>query len=365
MKYFIICLVFLLMNSANAQWAEISETGLQLTEQTSEIIVEADGLSSETHAQTFKVTNESGRNFIALHTIKYLPDSSKVTVLSASTVNGSVETPVNLSTIQERSAGSAQQQALTGIKELVIPFTNLQIGSLVKYKFNLKKTKSILPGLYSASLLYGAEFPEMKGDVTIRSKNDINHVTFDPQKFLSVAETIEDGWTVVRVKLLKPIVRIPKDKNPLVSLQSLPQVQFTTMKSWSTFAQGIASKYEAVLADSNLPPMMQEIVSKAKLKQNDYDKIDIVTSELANQMTYSGNWSSVEQQFFPNTLKKIGSSKIGDCKDFATATVAMLRKLGIHADIALIHRSDPRNPYREVLSEPLNQTLPMPSLPLT
>jgi tetratricopeptide (TPR) repeat protein/transglutaminase-like putative cysteine protease len=362
MSKFIVLLSLLFLGGPSfGEWAEEKEVPVLLMDSSGEITVQADGTSEEVFEQTFKAVNEQGRNFLALQKIPFSPDTTKVKVLSASTKNDGVETAVDLKTIQERTSGS-DKQGLSGLKELVIPFTNLRNGSLVKYKFKMTHFKPLLPGWYTIRFVYGLEFPEMGGSVVVRSKNDIKHVTLDPDHFLEVKETIEKGWTVVRIKQLKPITRIPKDEAPLVDFRDIPQIQMTTGNSWQEYAATMSAKYEKILAEKNLPAAFKEIVKKAATKKDPVEKIDVVTSELASTMTYSGNWTSSEKFYVAKSLKDIGTQKIGDCKDFATATTAMLRNLGLTADVAFIYRGSSRDPYRFVLSQPLNQSLPMPFL---
>ncbi len=66
--------------------------------------VDSKGLATTTSEITMKVLNEKGRNLLVLKKIRFTPDASKITVLSASSVTDGVETPVDLKTIRNSRA---------------------------------------------------------------------------------------------------------------------------------------------------------------------------------------------------------------------------------------------------------------------
>jgi tetratricopeptide (TPR) repeat protein len=63
--------------------------------------------------------------------------------------------------------------------------------------------------------------------------------------------------------------------------------------------------------------------------------------------------------YFPKSLDKIANFKIGDCKDFSTATVAMLRALGLKADVALTYRKSHDRTISNIMSTPINPAMPL------
>jgi len=64
-----------------------------------------------------------------------------------------------------------------------------------------------------------------------------------------------------------------------------------------------------------------------------------VLEQICQKVQYLGSWLTFKGMFIPRSFEDVEKSRFGDCKDFATGTVAMLRALGIEADIALVERS--------------------------
>ncbi|WP_413291438.1 DUF3857 domain-containing protein [Bdellovibrio sp. HCB337] len=360
MKKFILCII-IFGRSAMAAWTPNTEAGVIIDRVDMTMDVKADGTHVEEEERQYTAKNESGRNKLALESLTFLPEMSKIEVLKAVSITDGVETAVDLKTIHERSA-AGPKEGITGVKELVIPFTNLKIGSSIKYRIRTTTLKPLYPGVFAMQFMYGAQGPEMAGVVKLRSEKKLEYAVRDKDKALKIEEGKEKELYTLTITQVKPANKTLKDERlPMLSHDSFPQVQVTTVKNWQEFSGLIADKYEARLQEE-LPPVFKAIVDKAALKKDVYEKIDTVTSELATIMTYSGNWTTLEKMFFPRGHKEVAGSKTGDCKDFATSTAAMLRKLGISANVALVGRKSPYDPGQVIQTTALKEELAMPSL---
>ncbi len=345
-------LVYFLINPALAEWVPNTDADVALERSDSVISVQNDGSYTMTDDRIFVARNEKGRNNLALEKIPFNPSSTQAEILKASSVTDGVETPVDLKTIQERGA-AGPEQGLTGNKELVIPFTNLKIGSKIKYQVRYKSKTVAMPGFFTMSFVYGLQFPELSGSVHIRSTRKLNYAVADDQRHLDVLESAEGNLSVLTIRMLKPFDKQLKEENgPILNKKSFPQVQVSTATTWNQLARDIAAKYDVILSEE-LPPVFLSIVEKANKKKTLYEKIDAVTSELATIMTYSGNWTTVDKMFYPKGHAQVAASKTGDCKDFATTTTAILRKMKIKANVALVFRKNPYDPLQKLQSGPL------------
>jgi len=360
MKKFGLSLI-LFCSPAWAGWVPGQDVDVVLEWDNTSLDVKADGTYTQTDERKFTAKNERGRSRLVLEAIRFLPEISKLEVLEAVSITGGVETPVDLKTVQERAA-SGPAEGLTGVRELIIPFTNLQVGSSIKYKLKTTSKKPLYPGVFSMHFIYGAQFPEMGGSVKIRSEKRLEYSARDAEKALKIETATDGNIHVLTITQLKPVSRVLKDeKIPIFPPEAFPQVQVSSLRNWQEFADLITDKYEERLREE-LPAVFKAIVEKAALKKDLYEKIDTVTSELSSLMTYSGNWTTAEKMFYPKSQNEIAASKTGDCKDFATATVAMLRALGIKSSVALVNRRDPHDPSQLLQSTPLTPGLAIPSL---
>jgi hypothetical protein len=98
------------------------------------------------------------------------------------------------------------------------------------------------------------------------------------------------------------------------------------------------ARHEAVLA-APLPATYRKILEAARQKKSTVDRINTVTSMLADRVRYLADWRPVQGGHIPRELAMIADTRFGDCKDFAASTVAILRAMGIKADMAWVQRS--------------------------
>jgi hypothetical protein len=133
---FVYILLSLLAGSrlAVADWLPEKEAPYEIVSSNDLVIVEKSGLHTSEREIVYRILNEQGRNYLALKGIPFVPDAQKIQLLKASTVTEGKETFVNIKTATVQQA-KGPSGGLTHSKELVIPFTNLEVGSLVKYKY--------------------------------------------------------------------------------------------------------------------------------------------------------------------------------------------------------------------------------------
>lgn len=325
---------------ALAEWAEEHMAAFQIINTRADVEIDKEGHAVETHYSEFKVLNEQGRNHLVLQAIPYIPDAQKIEVLSASSVTKGVEEKVDLKKIQDRNA-TRPEGGITSQRELIIPFNNLQIGSIVKYTIKTTSIKTLVKGFHESNFTFGIYAPELAGSAKIKSEIPLYVTISDPWDVLDLKEFKEDNFYIVEFTQKKPLFKAALDLNPLFRDHNTSWIRVRTMKDWGSFTKPIYEKYEKVLSAKTLPPQYKNIIEKAKKAKTLEDKIDIVTSELAQIMTYSGNWVSFENMYIPTNLAEVALLNTGDCKDFSLATTVMLRHLGITANIALTNRKAP------------------------
>ncbi len=337
----------------HAEWAKEIDADIELNDEVTNIEVSADGSYVLTEQRTFTALNDKGRSRLAHETIKFIPDSMSVSIKSAASITKGITSKVDLKSIQERTA-EGPSNGVNALKELVIPFNNLKVGSSIKYEYALRVKKAAVAGIFSMRLIYGLSFPERSGKVIVTSPKKIHFASIDPDKALNIQSSQEGKLYKLSVTLMKSAFKIPNEASASIPKNLHAQVEFSTADSWNEFAKEVSAKYEKILAIKTLPPALKEIAVNAAALKNPFDKINKVTSELANVMTYSGDWTSLEKMFYPKDLAEIAKLKMGDCKDFAVATTAILRSLGFQADVSLVYRQDQVRVVSQIMAKPID-----------
>ena len=85
-----------------------------------------------------------------------------------------------------------------------------------------------------------------------------------------------------------------------------------------------------------MPKLYQDIVDEAKDKDNIYEVLNIVTTNLAEKIQYLTNARTTKGRLIPQDLKQVEATRLGDCKDYSTAVVVILKQLGIDAKSAAV-----------------------------
>jgi tetratricopeptide (TPR) repeat protein len=338
----ILHLLFLqLLAVSSPLWADfvpLSQAPLSIVRQDAVFHVKKNGNFSYEFEEHLRVNNDEGRIQGATKRLPYFRRNNKIRVEWAKTVYQYHEFPVALGQIVDRSVATPQE-GVTDLREKIIPFNNIFVGSEIQYKYRLSEKKPLVPGLFGMTFIYGAEEPEANETNRVVSEVPIYYHVNDPHKYLEIKYGREKDFYVLTVILKKTVFNRPAKEEilPVIDPTNVPTVTVSINKNWAEVASLFAAHYEKVLSQE-LPKEYRAILKKAEMEKSDIDRINIVTSEIAQQMTYSGDWQKIDDLFFPKDLKIIASLKTGDCKDFATATSAILRKMGLKASVALVQR---------------------------
>ncbi|MBO9666566.1 MAG: DUF3857 domain-containing protein, partial [Bdellovibrio sp.] len=337
-KIMFISALLLSSSVAFADWAKESDFPFVILNSEDLITIDKDGLSESTFTSEYQAVNEEGRNFLVLQSYPISPDSSSVTFIKGFSKTNDAITMVNPKDIKTRN--SSVKSGLTNRQEMIIPFSNIQIGSTVSYTVREKEKKNLVKGLFHRKYIQGLRAPEKSGKAKIKSLLPLYVHINDPWQSIQSKQYKDGKYFVFEFVQTKPLFKMPTEFNPILKKDSVTSIDISTMNNWSTFSATLAEKYESSLKTKIFPPAYNSIIEKANKAPSIHEKIDIVTSELAKIMTYSGDWTSFEKAFIPRTLAQVALLKTGDCKDFSVATTAMLRKMGIKANIAMVKRSD-------------------------
>lgn len=348
MKNFII-LIFCLLNIkysyariANKNESEVVYKKLEISRNINE-----NGTYELDYYALIEIKKEIAKSDYGLYRFKYNPKSESVTNISARTINGTKSFKVPKSDIIIKPI-SSQGPGFDTKNQITIPFSNVDIGSLLEIKYHLKNTVPYIPGLYSDMISIGYRGLIENHKEIWKSKKPINFEIKDVDNYYS----IKQAENVIELNLKRPIfLRVIEEEDSLRNPVSLVWIGVSTMREWSDYPVSTINHYEKVI-ESPLTPIFNTIYQKAKEQISPIDQINTVTSNLANEVRYLGDWRLVKGAYHSRTLKQISDTKYGDCKDFSVSTAAILRKLGYETHVSLIYRD--RNYFEIPLALPLN-----------
>ncbi len=336
-----ICLftvLFLTTTVVHARWASFDDAAVEVTTFNAQININADGTYDATYDCQIKILNERGRDTYAKLPLVYNFDNSKLEIIEAKTIIDGQDYPVTKELIEDKPLAS-EVNGFDQQHQVLLAFPNVKVGASIAYKYKVKLLKPDITGFYEnffdLSRRYYNDY-----HVQIRSQIPLYVDANNPGNYLSVKNGRAGKDYTLRLDLRKPIyIAIADEQSQLINPLKYPYVFVATNNSWPKFAQQFADPYIKVLKQP-LPALYQSISDQAAQDSDPIERINIVASLLNNAVQYMGDWKSTKGRHVPQDLEKVASTRLGDCKDFATGMVAILQHLGYKANVVVAQRGE-------------------------
>lgn len=334
---FILFALFLMAIPALARMETREDTSTEIQFYNRSIDIKSDGTFIEIIELQTSPLKEDGGEELASRPFFYDASTSDFLVLQAKTIYEGKEYRLDSSSIENKPIASTPI-GFHKLSQVLVKYPHIKKGAQLYLKYKIRTTHPALPDFFATDFVYGQEGYWVSSKVRVTSEIPFFISKNDPENYLEIKESREDGKRIMEIQLKRPLIkRVIEESMAMLPLKNRPWVGISTAKDWADLAQKLHGEYEK-LAQQPLPTLFQTIVTHASEKTSDIDKINAITSELATHIKYMGDWRSVYNHWYPRDLAKISDSGQGDCKDFSIATVAMLRKLGFQAHVALVER---------------------------
>lgn len=155
---------------------------------------------------------------------------------------------------------------------------------------------------------------------------------------LQVAQ--QDEGRVFTASLTQPLFLDTTESGRRFRFRLGPQLEISTEPDASRYLAPVAQAFDQRLRDA-LPPRAQATVESVK-GMPWQQQVAGVLRDINERIRYMGDWRLNENGHIPFTLAQIEQRGFGDCKDMALTLAAMLRAVGLQAEVALV-RSDMDN----------------------
>jgi hypothetical protein len=328
---------FFFQHDAAASWATLDDAEYTTDYEINELSINKDGTYEYTRDEVITILKDQARGNIGSRYLNYNPKESRLIILKAETINPEGVTPVEHEYIEEKTLAS-NVTGFDNTNQILIAFPRIGINSKTHLKYKKISTVPMVDNFFSDKFSYGAYGHLQKSTTIIKSEIPLYLEVSDPNKMLEISKNI-DNPTQITVKLLKPIFTyVVKETDPWINEKDKTWFVISSEKNYSEKFLPFVDKYEKIL-NSPLPDLYSKIASQAEAQgKTDVEKFNLVTSLLAQEVRYMGDWRSINGGYVPRPLTTVANTKFGDCKDFATGTTAILRKMGYNAHVALVER---------------------------
>jgi len=337
-----------LITNVQARWATPQDADIEYIFYNRDIDVKADGKAHEIVEYQVKLLKESGRQAFAVQHIHFNENVQKIRILDAKTIYQGKEFPISQDQIEVKPLASSYQ-GFDQISQVLLSYPHAEVGSELYLKFEIIESKQPIPSYYATAVLYSAHGIWKNSKVTLRSELPFFVRVNDPGNHLKIEESNTKQAQVLKIQLTKPICSgmIHEPWNHILEEQNKTWVSVSTVDRFESLAEKISKTYETT-AQEALPPLLMAIQQKAAKASKPVDQINTITSELASKINYMGDWSTINGQYYPRPLATVTSTGVGDCKDYATVTAAILNTLGYKANVALVMRGEIYAPIKRL-----------------
>lgn len=350
LKPLFITILLLLSHSAHARFANIDEAPIKVLFMNKNIDIAKDGTYEAIIEEQIEILNESGRNQEGSRQIIYNNNIEKIEILEAKTIIGDKEYKVAKDHIEKKPLASSVQ-GFDQSYQILISYPKVVVGSRLCLKYKLTRFQALLPNYYSGFFTYGLDYIE-NANINIKSRLPFNILVNNPENALEITEKKDNKYQYLNMKLNKPIYKslINEPNRNKLEDEFITWVEISTLDNIQQLSNIMAPEYERVI-QQGLPSLLEEIKREAKLIDNEIDQINFITSNLNKKIRYMGDWRSIKGGYYPRSLTEIVQSGVADCKEFSAATAAILTKLGVKANAALVLRQvDYINPTKSLPS---------------
>lgn len=326
-----------LLTVAEAKWANDADAPIKISyEQT--IAIDNSGAVQGINEIEIEILKEPGRNLVANYTLKYNGDSEKIAILAAKTMFQGKAYQLDQSLIEDKPLASSHG-GFDQTRQILLAFPKAEVGAKIYLKYTFTQKEVPLDKFYAATYFFGYRELVTKSHLKLHSKLPLHLLVNDPKKVLQITKDSDDNFHHLEITLTKPLYQavINEPLTNVVNNNYLTWISISSLNQWQDLAARFSLHYTTVFKQS-LPKEFLEIAKLARQQKNRVEQINTVTSLLNDKIQYLGDWRSIKGRMVPRDLAQISKTQLGDCKDFAAATAAILTKLGYQAQIALVRR---------------------------
>lgn len=338
-------LLLALGSHAQARWAQTTNAPLVIKRHDITVTIAPDGSWKKTGSIEMKINTNQGRALMAAFKFPLGDELEDLKITAAESLEPTLTRVIALNLIVLRDIEGAIPiggPLFQTKKAFTIPFGDLPVGTLTKISYEATSKRVRFPGLFAMQFDWGRSFPQLAGTLTFESKDllyfDISRAARSALGFTQ--GRLANGNNVWKADLKTAVyVKSEGEQGGLLSTSIVPRLQISNKNSWAPVLDQLVPTYNS-LASEGLPAELQKIVESAKPLQKTDDRFNRVI-ELVNELLLPGTWSNTESGFIPQKLSTLVQTKRGDAKDYAFATMMILRALGYTADVAFVWRQSP------------------------
>ncbi len=324
---------------AEARWETPEEAGVS-TSYAVKMQIEKDGTYETLTDWGITIKLDQYRTYWGTLPFYYNSGLERLELLKAETINGPKREKVAKGSIEDK-AERGSDVGFDKTRTLSVAFPHVNVGSTLHVVLKSKNFKAPVPGVFSYAVVANAQLIQPGSSYEFRSKLPLDVEAVDPDHYFIVTQKRDKEFYTVEVKTAKTALfnAVNEKDGEWYKTPPFPRVYISSTRDWKDIGAALSPAYLHELQQP-LPAAFAAIRDQAaKLPDDFVARTNFVTSALADEVRYYGDWRSIKGSYTPRSMQTIADTNTADCKEFSLVTAAILNGLGYKTNIALVWRN--------------------------
>ncbi len=292
---------------------------------------EADGKSHTTQRHILRIVDDSAIEALGTIEVPWAPWYNDRPTVTARVISkdGTVHTLDSKAIIE--APAREDLDIFSDNRVLRAPLPGVAVGSVIEYVIEFNGNNPIGDAGASDIFVLGGYAPTQRTRMTIDGPSTLEPRIVNKTDLQAKTEE-KNGRRVTTFESGRIEGRKDFENYLPFDTISLPYIAFSTGASWRNLATRYGEIVDKQIAGNDLEKFVHDAIGNAT------DRRDVIARALAaveKNVRYAGVEVG-ESSIVPRPPRTVLGNKYGDCKDKATLLVAMLRKVGIAAHVALL-----------------------------
>lgn len=282
--------------------------------------------------QIFYIANEHGVREYSTRTIQYYKDSQQLEIVHARVFKRDGRT-IDGSDDGEKSVADNNASMYYDTVSRTVRFPSLQRGDVVELEYRLLPNAQVNPfGSYFGSLIaFQSSQPQRLHRYVLIAPSS-RRLNIVQQRMPSAYVSTANSETTYRWEM-RNIAPLPSEPRGPSLTEVAPYVDISTFANWNDLGRWYAA---FIASQFSLSPELRENLARITAGlTTDLEKIHAIHEFVLRSTRYKAMEYGVFR-YKPYPVADVFERHFGDCKDKASLMIALMRAVGIDADLALV-----------------------------
>jgi transglutaminase-like putative cysteine protease len=345
-------LALFLFAIATAHASEAYQPPISTVRSVTTIDVSTDSNYVAVYEDTIRIEGQQAISTYGQRSVAYYSDRQTIEINEAYTLQpDGTRIDVPISSIREKS-DSGSFIAFSDLKQKVIVYPDVRVGSKLHYKVTIKEHTPLFPGKFSFFEYFSPYSKTEKSEILITYPTSIG-LTVDSKGMAKTELASQSGWKSLHFSYVGGDA-VPIEEGAVSTTDFAPYFAATNFDDWGSYGKAYFSRAEPKSLVTKEIQSLADALTEGLPDQK--DQIKSLYYWVAKNIRY------VSMEFgdggvVPRDAASILRNRYGDCKDHTVLLEALLKAKGVHSTGALINSGGSYSLPKLAIGTPFNHVI--------